>query len=64
MTGTYKVNNDGTFSLDATQSYEDERPSQPYKQFGVVIRGGNEILVIQTTDSKNQSGKYQSQTDY
>ncbi|MEY3866987.1 MAG: hypothetical protein ACRCT1_15775 [Microcoleaceae cyanobacterium] len=64
VTGSYTVDNDGTFSLDATQSYEDGRASQPYKQFGVVIRGGNEILVIQTTHGKNQSGKYQSQTNY
>lgn len=64
VTGAYKVNSDGTFSMDATQSYEDGRPSQPYKQFGVVVRGGKEILVVQTTEEKNQNGKYQKMTDY
>jgi hypothetical protein len=64
VTGTYKVNDDGTFSMDATQSYEDGRASQPYKQFGVVVRGGKEILVVQTTEGKNQNGKYQKMTDY
>ena len=62
--GSYKVNSDGTFSMDATQSYEDGRPSQPYKQLGVIVRGGKEILVIQTTEGKNQNGKYQKMTDY
>lgn len=62
--GSYTVNSDGTFSMDATQNYEDGRPSQPYKQFGVVVRGGKEILVLQTTDGKNQNGKYQKMADY
>jgi hypothetical protein len=64
VSGSYKVNSDGTFSMDATQTYEDSRPSQPYKQFGVVVRGGKEILVLQTTDEKNQNGKYQSMANY
>lgn len=44
VTGSYQVNSDCSFSMDATQSYADGRPSQPYKQFGVVVRGGKEIL--------------------
>lgn len=64
VTGAYKVNSDYTFAMDATQTYEDGRPSQPYKQFGVIVRGGKEILVLQTTDGKNQNGKYQKMVDY
>jgi hypothetical protein len=62
--GGYEVKSDGTFYMDAHQSFEDGRPSQPYKQFGVVVRGGKEIMVIQTTDQKNQNGKYQRMIDY
>lgn len=64
VTGTYAVKGDCTFTMDATQTYADGRPPQPYKQFGIVIRGGKEILELQTTEGKNQAGKYQKVANY
>lgn len=64
VTGTYAVKSDCTFTMDATQTYADGRPSQPYKQFGVVVRGGKEVLEVQTTEGKNQAGKYQEVVNY
>jgi hypothetical protein len=62
--GTFTVVGDCTFTLDAIQTLEDGRPPQPYKQYGVVVRGGKEILAIQITSDKNQTEKYQRMVDY
>ena len=64
VTGKFTVAGDCTFTMDATQTYADGSPPQSYKQFGVVVRGGKEILEIQITGDKNQSGKYQRMPDY
>lgn len=64
VTGSYAVKSDCTFTMDATQAFADGRPTQPYKQFGVVTRGGKEILELQTTAGKNQAGKYQRVANY
>ena len=62
--GTFTVAGDCTFMLEATQTFEDGSPPQSYKQFGVVVRGGKEILEIQITGDKNVTGKYQKMIDY
>ncbi len=64
VTAKYAITQDCTFTMDATQAYADGRPNQPYKQFGVVVRGGKEILELQTTGGKNQAGKYQRISNY
>lgn len=62
--GKYAVNNDCTFTVDAVQEFADGRPSQSYKQFGVVVRGGKEVLELQSTEGRNQAGKYQKVSNY
>ena len=62
--GMFTVAGDCTFIMDATQTFEDGSPPQAYKQFGVVVRGGKEILVVQVTGDKNVVGKYQKMIDY
>jgi hypothetical protein len=62
--GTFTVAADCTVTIEGTQTFADGSPSQSYKQFGVVVRGGKEILVIQTSGDKNQTGKYQKMLDY
>jgi hypothetical protein len=62
--GKYTVADDCTFTLTATQTYADGTPSNEYKQFGIVVRGGKEIVELQTTGQKNQSGKYQQVSSY
>ncbi len=63
VTGTYQVASDCKFTLDGTQVFDDGT-TVPYKQFGVVVGGGKEILVLQTTNNRNQAGKYQRVSDY
>ncbi len=63
VNATYQVGSDCKFTSEGTQVYDDGT-TVPYKQFGVVVRGGKEILTIQTIDNRNQAGKYQRVTDY
>ncbi len=64
IAGKYAVNSDCSFTLEATQTFADGRPSQPYKQFGVIVRGGKELLELQVTGEKNQAGIYQRMSNY
>jgi hypothetical protein len=63
VVGTFKVHGNCTFTMDAVQTYDDGT-SNAYKQFGIVVRGGKEIAVLQTSADKVQSGRYQKMTDY
>lgn len=63
ITATYKVATDCTFELKGTQTFEDGT-STPYSQFGVVIRGGKEIIELQTISGRNQPGRYQRIENY
>ncbi|MBV8883389.1 MAG: hypothetical protein JO235_05235 [Chroococcidiopsidaceae cyanobacterium CP_BM_RX_35] len=63
LNGTYQVGSDCKFTSEGSQVFEDGTTS-PFKQFGVVVRGGKEILTIQTLENRNQTGKYQKVTNY
>lgn len=63
-TGKFTVAGDCTFTMDATTTYTDGTPPTSYKQFGVVVMGGKEILTIQMQDGRNQTGRYQRMLDY
>lgn len=58
--GTYTVGADCSVTIDATQTFGDGKP-EPYKQFGVLVNGGDEIMVIQTnmTGGRSQIGRYE-----
>lgn len=64
VTGKFTVAGDCTFVMDAVQTYGDGTAATPYKQFGIVVHGGKEILELQTSSDRIQSGKYQKLTDY
>jgi hypothetical protein len=63
-TGKFAVAGDCTFTMDATTTYTDGTAPTSYKQFGVVVRGGKEILTIQMHEGRNQTGKYQRMIAY
>ncbi|MFM8241108.1 MAG: hypothetical protein ACKOAW_12455 [Actinomycetota bacterium] len=63
-TGRFTVAGDCTFTMDITQTFTDGSPPSSTKQFGVVVRGGKEILTIQTAEGRNHTGKYQRMLDY
>src|SRR5262245_20429017 len=52
--GKFAVAGDCTFTMEATQTLADGSPPVTYKQFGVIVRGGKEILEIQTSIGKIQ----------
>ena len=62
--GHFTVAADCTFTMEFTQTYADGTPANSAKQFGVVVRGGKEILTIHNADGRNYTGKYQRMIAY
>jgi hypothetical protein len=57
--GTYSVDEDCSVTIEAKQSFGDDHKAEPYRQYGVMVDGGDAIIVLQTSSGRTQLGRYE-----
>ena len=56
---SYTVNDDCSVTIEGTQTFGSNGKAEPYKQFGVLVDGGDAIIVMQMTGARSQFGRYE-----
>ena len=56
--GTYTVDDDCSVQIDAVLKFADGSKLE-YKQFGVVVNGGDAVMVMQLAGGRNATGRYE-----